>query len=73
MIVTVDRVEGLVAVLELPDGTTRTIPVTGLPEGAKEGSKLEVTENGYILRGDIEEDERNRILEKMAKLKKKMK
>lgn len=73
MIVTIDRMEGELAVLELADGTTQTTPVTALPAGAREGSKLEVTEGGYLLRDDLKEDAKSRILAKMARLKNKAK
>ena len=38
----IDRIEGDLAVVELAVGKTVTIPLSALPEGAKEGSVLSI-------------------------------
>lgn len=42
MKVTIDRLEGNFAVLELANRDTETIPAALLPEGAQEGDVLEI-------------------------------
>ena len=40
---TIDRLEGDLAVLEVEEGKTVTVPKTALPEGAQEGDVLRIT------------------------------
>lgn len=40
---TIDRLEGDLAVLEVAEGKTVTVPKTALPEGAEEGDVLCIT------------------------------
>ena len=44
MTYTIDRIEGLLAVLENEDGETRHVPVSALPETAREGDLVTETE-----------------------------
>ena len=44
----IDRIEGTIAVLEAADGETRQIPVSALPDGAREGALLAETEPGVF-------------------------
>jgi hypothetical protein len=69
MIVTVDRIEGEQAILEYPDDTVRPCPLSQLPEGTREGQKLEQTETGWQRRTDLEEEAKARIAAKLEKLK----
>ena len=41
---TIDRIEGLLAVLEDEDGESREVPVSALPESAREGDLVTETE-----------------------------
>lgn len=52
MQVIIDRFEGLYAVIELPDRTTKNIPRHLLPNAAKEGDVLEETDGRYQLLPD---------------------
>ena len=45
--ITIDRLEGGFAVAELPDGTTRNIPLAQLPQGVREGCRLVSTPDGW--------------------------
>lgn len=40
---TIDRLEGDLAVLEVEEGKTVTVPKTALPEGTQEGDVLRIT------------------------------
>lgn len=42
MKVTIDRIEGAFAILELPDGKTEQLSAALLPEGAQEGDVLDI-------------------------------
>ena len=46
MTYTIDRLEGLVAVLENEDGETRNVPVSALSACAREGDLVTETESG---------------------------
>lgn len=43
MKVTIDRIEGAFAVVEKDDRTTENLPVSLLPEGAREGSVIDIS------------------------------
>ena len=45
----VDRIEADEVVCETPDGETLRLPLTALPEGAREGSVLREEEGVFIL------------------------
>ncbi len=63
MLITIDRLEGNVAVCEMEDGNFLDLPKGFLPEGAREGSKLRIE-----LDIEAEEKDRERIKSKMNKL-----
>ncbi len=63
MLITVDRVDGDVAVCEMEDGTFANLPKKFLPVGSKEGSKIRIE-----LDLKSEEEDRERIKSKMDKL-----
>jgi hypothetical protein len=46
--VTVDRIAGGVAVLELPDRSRIEVPEGALPEGTREGDCLSMAQNGEL-------------------------
>ena len=48
MTYTIDRIEGLLAVLEDEDGESRHVPVSALPETAREGDLVTETEPGVF-------------------------
>jgi len=45
----IDRIEGEFAVCEMPDETEKTIPLSLLPDGVKEGAVLEFSEGVYTV------------------------
>ena len=63
MKVTVDRVEKGYAVVVLEDDTLAHMPFVLLPEGAKEGSVIEI-----VCNDESKQEKENRILSKMDKL-----
>ena len=63
----IDRIEENIAVCEGGSGQRIEIEKSCLPEGAKEGSAILVSENGDISLVDDSERE-NRIAEKMKKI-----
>lgn len=65
---TVDRIEGAVAVCELADGTLTNIPVAELPDGAYEGMVLKRGDCGWVPDVDEERSRRDRIQKKMDSL-----
>ena len=52
--VTVDGLEGRLARVELPDGTTEDWPLASLPPGVKEGDVIRLTVNGGDLEAEID-------------------
>lgn len=56
--VIIDRIEGDTAVCELPGREMRRIPLSRLPEGAREGDCLRAVGEGYVI--DREETARRR-------------
>lgn len=46
MTYTIDRIEGMIAVLEDEEGETRQVPVSQLPDAAREGTLVTETEPG---------------------------
>lgn len=65
---TLDRIEGAVAVCELSDGTLANISVAELPDGAYEGMVLKRGERGWVPDADEERSRRARIQAKMNSL-----
>lgn len=63
MLITIDRLEGNVAVCEMEDGKFANLPKEFLPNGAKEGSKIRID-----LDLKSEEEDRDRIKSKMNNL-----
>ena len=63
---TVDRIEEDLAVLEGEDRTMRTVPLSQLPQGIREGAVVTATEEGFTL--DADADRAARIREKMRRL-----
>ena len=45
----VDRIEGELAVCELPDETEQAIPLSALPKGVKAGTVLELCNGVYVI------------------------
>lgn len=69
MIFIVDRIEGDFAVCECKNQQIVDIPVCLLPEGVKEGSKIEYIDNEYKIVDNS--DDKERIKNKMNSLFKK--
>ena len=62
MTYTIDRIEGLIAVLENEDGETRHVPTSALPDGAREGDLVTETEQGpFAADEDATEARRKKI------------
>lgn len=72
MIYTVDRLEEGWAVLEDSIGELTILPLTRLPQGTREGDKLEETEEGLLPRPELKQAalSRNRLLLEKLKNKK---
>ncbi|GHU70814.1 hypothetical protein FACS1894184_16790 [Clostridia bacterium] len=51
---TVDRIEGKYAVCEDQDRVMHDIPLSELPEGVREGSRLELVDDKYELMVPVE-------------------
>ena len=67
--VTVDGIEGRVARVELPDGTTEDWSLASLPKGVKEGDVVRVHVEGGDLEAEVDHAETKRRREKaQAKL-----
>ena len=67
--ITIDRFDGIYAICEDTDKAFFAIETSELPQGAKAGDVLKITDDG-ALSIDVEETERRRarILEKQKKL-----
>jgi Protein of unknown function (DUF3006) len=52
--VTVDGLEGHLARVELPDGTTEDWPLASLPPGVREGDVIRLTVHGGDLEAEID-------------------
>ena len=63
----IDRIEGGHAVLE-KDGKTLDVPLSGLPDGIREGDLLEQTPDGWHLRRDAAERRRHQLAERRRRL-----
>jgi len=61
--IAIDRFEENLAVLEREDGSHFTLPRADLPQGAREGGILRVTESGYALDPAEEARRRKRLLD----------
>ena len=59
---TIDRLEGDLAVLEVEEGKTVTVPKTALPEGTQEGDVLCIIE-AMKLMNEIESDFDGKVAE----------
>lgn len=70
-IYSVDRIEDGLAVLLDDDDKSCAIPVDQLPFGTKEGSILRLTEVGYVLDKETENERRNKVLSLQEKLRNK--
>jgi len=55
MIYTVDRIEGEYAVCEDQNRVIHDIPLSQLPEGVKDGSKLEYLDEVYTLLPEVDQ------------------
>jgi len=71
MMLTVDRIEEGIAVLEKEDMTYIRVKLYELPEGTKEGSVLNFDGAEYTLDAEEEERRRKRMLELQSRLYKK--
>ncbi|MBQ3004720.1 MAG: DUF3006 domain-containing protein, partial [Clostridia bacterium] len=60
MKVTIDRIEGEYAVCELPDGTMKDVLLSELPDSAKEGSVIEISDSAPVLSENDETDKRKK-------------
>ncbi|MFI3141234.1 MAG: DUF3006 domain-containing protein [Clostridia bacterium] len=67
----VDRIEGDFAICEKEDMSFTQIKITDLPKGTKQGSFLNHQNGVFVLDEKAEQEARERILEKQAKLFKK--
>lgn len=66
--ITVDRIENGIAVIEGEDGAFFRLPVSQLPEGVREGSVLKQTGSSYQLDADAESAVRKRNAERTRRL-----
>lgn len=64
----IDRIEDGFAVLEIAENKFDTVPVSVLPEGAREGSVLEFRDGVYTLDKDAEKQRKRRLLGMQARL-----
>ncbi len=71
MQLSIDRIEGNIAVCEKPDMSFIEISLDLLPNGATQGSIIKLVNGEYKLDKNSEEEIKQRILEKQAKLFKK--
>ena len=71
MKITIDRFENGSAVCECGDGGFRRVPVSDLPEGAREGSVLLFVQGKYSFCGREERERRSRMEDKLAAILKK--
>ena len=69
MIYTVDRLEEQFAVLEDENGGIRKTPLVNVPEGIREGDKLEWSEGSWRLREDLKDSAVKRNAGLLEKLK----
>ncbi len=69
IILSVDRITSDKLICEDSDGNMKIIPLTKNIEGIKEGSMIEVLENGEII---LREDEYKKRIEKILKLRSKI-
>lgn len=66
-----DRREGDLAVLVDSDGVSHPVPLTALPQEAREGQLLRKTATGYMVDADATDARRSRVLELQRRLRKK--
>ncbi|MBQ6164222.1 MAG: DUF3006 domain-containing protein [Clostridia bacterium] len=64
----IDRIENGYAVLEISENRFDTVPVSVLPDGAKEGSVLEKRDGVYSLNEAAEKARRKRLFGMQARL-----
>lgn len=67
----IDRILGDVAVLEDAAGNSRNVPLTELPEDIAEGTRLRLTESGYVADAQETASRRRRVLDLQDRLRKK--
>ncbi len=65
----IDRIDDGIAVLETDDGM-QTIPAEQLPEQARDGDVLQLTENGYQIDAAATEARRQKIRNRLQNRKK---
>ncbi len=65
---TIDRIEGEIVVLEMENGSHINALRSLVPGNAKEGDVLETAENGFVVREDLTQERRDKILQKQKKL-----
>jgi hypothetical protein len=73
MTIIIDRIEGTVAVAELPDGSFQEIPLSQLPQGVKEGAHLVSTPEGWQMDPEATAQAKARVRGKLDRLLKKSK
>ncbi len=69
--ITIDRIEEGYAVAELPNGSTQNLPLSQLPQGIREGSRLVFTREGWRLDEQGTADAQARVRGKLDRLLKK--
>ena len=65
MYYSVDRIEGVIAILEDDDGRRKSVEITFLPEYTKECDVLYEDENGIFTKDDEEKERRQKLIEEM--------
>lgn len=65
MYYSVDRIEGVIAILEDDDGKRKSVELTFLPENTKECDVLYEDENGIFTKDDEEKERRQKLIEEM--------
>ena len=68
MYYTVDRIEGGYAVIEDPDAGVQNIKLSDLPDGIKEGDKLRLEDNIYIIDADYTRLRKKELSERFMKM-----
>lgn len=66
--ITVDRIENGIAVIEGDDGAFFQLPASQLPHGVREGSVLRRTQDGFVLDPEAERERRHMLYEKTKRL-----
>ena len=66
--ITIDRIEGDVAVCERDDGSFANVPLADLPNGVREGSVLRSEGGSWVEDASEQADRKERIEGKMRRL-----